>query len=600
MPHYLAQSAIFLPKHPFLFQDTKYEIKTIGLQNDYANYPTSKFTDRFCGIIALLLLPLFIVPWYIQIKLKSKPKWYTSPEVFLNNFRIFIQKTFFEPAPDDWDKCVSIIYENIYEVYDHIKFSNKPVIIYGYEDLTEEELSVLEKYKLRGWDFQYLKLDGFYLIFEYIKSSNLKVSSSAIVVLTKNHFDICSRYGFQKKNWFNTNLLYWSPDRDEVKISATRYTLLDGISVFNPYIQGKPIPGFERNIVLILSSEDRPFLNKYIFENYAELQEKAIKKGFELLHFPTFKRLNLEVFSVKYLKYYYPEWNSLESNDIHVIIDEINTKSEKVLYNMLVSTGDLPLIEGSATLRVLDYYRDEATFTTLKIPDEDNKQVLDQFFENYILQLAQTPFTYFYSLDKDNLEGDEEKKEMELKLREIFDSKKLSVSLGLLIKILGEIEIQDEELNKRVNFLLQNSSLITGKKVKSPILIDRNYRIFFPDFGNIEFKIPTLSKVIYIFFLKHPEGIVLKDIYLHKAELRNIYMRISSRSDEAEMEKSIDDLIDPLSGSLNQKISRIQHNLNLIMSTYLIEDYKIRGSKGFPYRISIDRNLIQFSDENHS
>jgi len=77
-------------------------------------------------------------------------------------------------------------------------------------------------------------------------------------------------------------------------------------------------------------------------------------------------------------------------------------------------------------------------------------------------------------------------------------------------------------------------------------------------------------------------------------------MRISSRSDEAEMEKSIDDLIDPLSGSLNQKISRIQHNLNLIMSTYLIEDYKIRGSKGFPYRISIDRNLIQFSDENHS
>jgi hypothetical protein len=600
MPHYLPQAAIFLPKHPYLFQDTKYEIKKVGEQNYYANYPADKFTDRFCGIIALLLLPLFIVPWYIQIKLKSKPKWYTSPEVFLHNFRIFIQETFFEPAPDDWDKCVSIIYENIYEVYDHIKLSNKPAIIYGYEDLTEEELSVLEKYKLRGWDFKYLKLDAFYLIFEYIKSSNLKVSSSAIVVLTKSHFDICSSYGFHRKNWFNTNLLYWLPDWNEDKLSSTAYTLLDGKSVFNPYIQGKPIPGFERNTIIILSSVDRPFLNNYLFENYIELRGKATKKGFELLHFPTFKKLKIEEFSLEYLKYYYPEWNFLESNEIHVILDEINTKSEKVLYNMLLSLGDLPLIEGSATLRVLDYYRDEATFTTLKIPDEDNKQVLDQFFEYYFLQLAHTPFSHFYSLDKDNLEGDEEKKEMELKLREIFDSKKLSVSLGLLLKILGEIKIEDKDLNKRVNFLLQNTSLITGNKVVSPILIDRNYRIFFTAYGNIEFKIPTLSKVIYIFFLKHPEGIVLKDIYLHKAELINIYMRISTRSDEADMEKSIDDMIDPLSGSLNQKLSRIQHNLNLIMYQYLTQDYAIKGSKGLPYKITIDRNLIQFSDENHS
>lgn len=77
-------------------------------------------------------------------------------------------------------------------------------------------------------------------------------------------------------------------------------------------------------------------------------------------------------------------------------------------------------------------------------------------------------------------------------------------------------------------------------------------------------------------------------------------MRISSRSDEAEMEKSLDDLIDPLSGSLNQKISRIQHNLKLIMSEFLNEKYRITGSKGAIYKIGISRELIQFSEENNS
>jgi hypothetical protein len=76
-------------------------------------------------------------------------------------------------------------------------------------------------------------------------------------------------------------------------------------------------------------------------------------------------------------------------------------------------------------------------------------------------------------------------------------------------------------------------------------------------------------------------------------------MRISSRSDEMEMEKSIEDLIDPLSGSLNQKISRIQHKLKLLMTNILVSNYSIRGAKGLVYRIFLDRNLLKFSDENY-
>jgi hypothetical protein len=167
------------------------------------------------------------------------------------------------------------------------------------------------------------------------------------------------------------------------------------------------------------------------------------------------------------------------------------------------------------------------------------------------------------------------------------------------MKVLSEVKTEDQDLNAKVNYLLQNSSIITGKNVVSSVLIDRNYRIFFPEYGDIELKMPTLSKVVYILFLNHPEGIILKDIYLHKTELRNIYKRISSRSDEMEMEKSIEDLINPLSGSLNQKISRIQHKLNLLMTFSLVSNYSIRGAKGLVYRIILDRSLLKFSDENY-
>lgn len=167
---------------------------------------------------------------------------------------------------------------------------------------------------------------------------------------------------------------------------------------------------------------------------------------------------------------------------------------------MLINKGNLPLLEGSFTLRVLSSFREVATFSTLRIPDEDDKEVLDLFFEKYFKQLTHVPAIHYYSLRKENLDGEKEKEELELKFREIFESNKLSYSLGVLIKILGEIKIEDEVLDHKIKLLLQNSKLFTENEVTSSIFVDKNYRILFPDFGNIELKIPTLSKVVYIFF----------------------------------------------------------------------------------------------------
>jgi hypothetical protein len=601
MPNYLAQSAIFLPKHPHLFQNLKYEFKKVGRYNSFKEYPISKITVFIVGFVVVVLLPILLLIEGLVALTNADKK---SSGIFVKlaeKARISIQKTFFKPPPDDWDKDFVIIKEDIYAAYEVIKLSSKPVIIYGYEALTEEEEIALVTLKDKGWVNEYIQLETFPDLFVYMTKANLKVGCCCLVVLTNQQFGLSQRLGFQSRNWFNTNLSHWAPDENDERGVVSKYTLFEDNAAFNPYIQGTSIPGFSLNTILLISSENRPFFNQYVLENYAVLQEQATKKGFHFLHFPSFIALGTNDLSLKYLRYECPEWNALSDSELQWVVSVLASKSERELYEILVSTGDLPEIQGTATFRYVDYHQKQATYTTLKIPDEDDKKILDAFFVEYILQLRHIPNEYFYSLNN-NVKDEEEQREeqeLELKLREIFTSKNLSVSLSLLMKVLSEVKTEDQDLNAKVNYLLQNSSIITGKNVVSSVLIDRNYRIFFPEYGDIELKMPTLSKVVYVLFLNHPEGIILKDIYLHKTELRNIYRRISSRSDEIEMEKSIEDLIDPLSGSLNQKISRIQHKLKLLMTFSLEGNYSIRGAKANVYRIYLDRSLLKFSDENY-
>jgi hypothetical protein len=216
-------------------------------------------------------------------------------------------------------------------------------------------------------------------------------------------------------------------------------------------------------------------------------KNKRQKGVFISFIFPLLLAFGTKELSLDYLRYHCPEWNALSDSALQGVVSVLASKSERELYELLVSTGDLPEFQGTATLRYVDYFRNEATYTSLKIPDEDDKKILDAFFVKYILQLRPIPNEHFYSLNKTVKDEEEqrEERELELKLREIFTSKNLSVSLSLLMKVLSEVKTEDQDLNAKVNYLLQNSSVITGKNVVSSVLIDRNYRIFFPEYGNI-------------------------------------------------------------------------------------------------------------------
>lgn len=96
--------------------------------------------------------------------------------------------------------------------------------------------------------------------------------------------------------------------------------------------------------------------------------------------------------------------------------------------------------------------------------------------------------------------------------------------------------------------------------------------------------------------LKYPNGILFKELYRYKQELLYIYGRVSRRSDLEVMQKSIQDMTDARSNSINEKCSRIKEAFVSKIDERIAEEYFITGNRLEPKRIRIDRNLVGFEE----
>jgi hypothetical protein len=128
----------------------------------------------------------------------------------------------------------------------------------------------------------------------------------------------------------------------------------------------------------------------------------------------------------------------------------------------------------------------------------------------------------------------------------------------------------------------------------SKLLINRRNGIFLPDFGNIEIKLRPLEKALYFLFLDHPEGIGMSDLCNFRGDLYALYARISNTGDMMEMRQRIDDMVNVLSDSASQKISRIKRVFEEAIGKDLAAHYYIRGESARPKAIGFDRDLLVF------
>lgn len=147
----------------------------------------------------------------------------------------------------------------------------------------------------------------------------------------------------------------------------------------------------------------------------------------------------------------------------------------------------------------------------------------------------------------------------------------------LLLKEIGELLFKNEE-EKRFR--------------PSRLFMSNDYRIFLPDFNQLEIEMTPLPKSLFILFLRHPEGISLKSLIDYKTELLEIYKLLSYRENYLDMIESINRMCNPLEGSINEKLSRVKEAFLKKMSMDTAKYYIIKGERGMDKKIEIDRKLI--------
>ncbi|MBK8622850.1 MAG: hypothetical protein IPN79_14130 [Saprospiraceae bacterium] len=126
------------------------------------------------------------------------------------------------------------------------------------------------------------------------------------------------------------------------------------------------------------------------------------------------------------------------------------------------------------------------------------------------------------------------------------------------------------------------------------IEISKKHKIIIPSFNNLEIRLNPLFKTLYIFYLKHPEGVRLKDLVDFKEEFIEIYGQLTNTDDNEAIRDNIEELINPLSNSFSQKKSKINKILSDLLGSQLSSFYKIEGNRGQAFRIPLSQELVYF------
>jgi hypothetical protein len=123
------------------------------------------------------------------------------------------------------------------------------------------------------------------------------------------------------------------------------------------------------------------------------------------------------------------------------------------------------------------------------------------------------------------------------------------------------------------------------------LVISRNYRIFLGE-ERKEVHLEPLVKAVYLLFLKHPEGIIFKDLPDYRKELTGIYNKVRPRELSDRAKKSIEDVTNPMLNFINEKCARIKRVFVTMLDGNVAEHYYIKGTRGEAKKISLPRELV--------
>ena len=158
--------------------------------------------------------------------------------------------------------------------------------------------------------------------------------------------------------------------------------------------------------------------------------------------------------------------------------------------------------------------------------------------------------------------------------------------------LMDEVRERIAKLRQRgiAEYLLEQ--LIHPDNRLSRMVITKDWRIVLPDYNNMEIKMEPLVKAVYLLFLRHPEGIVFKQLPDYRKELIGIYVKLKPAGLTDRAMQSIEDVTNPMLNSINEKCARIRGAFVGQFDDYMAKNYYVDGARGEAKKIVLPRTMV--------
>lgn len=349
-----------------------------------------------------------------------------------------------------------------------------------------------------------------------------------------------------------------------------------------------------------LENEYNPLINEYFTNHWDKAQlilseiNKSCNLNLELIYLPRVLQEFTDHTQPEVLSYYFPFLDLNQMNEVRSDISFLQTKQfTKMVFDSLDYSGEIyPGFlrirkDRDAATREFDY-----SYVRINASDEND---LEKWLWFYFSHIGDPADKVFYRLVTDNYYIKDGRTYELADFRFNYEAHKLALEIKTKIEELQGSGGQHLLLNLiGQKFCEFPKSETIGSNGLSHLVIEKDFRITLPDFHNLEIELTPLPKAVFLFFLRHPEGVMLKHLCDHRTELLEIYKLISYRETWDEMVRSINELIDPTKNSINEKCSRIKEAFVRHFDVRLAQNYFITGDRGKEKRITLNRDLVSW------
>jgi hypothetical protein len=121
------------------------------------------------------------------------------------------------------------------------------------------------------------------------------------------------------------------------------------------------------------------------------------------------------------------------------------------------------------------------------------------------------------------------------------------------------------------------------------LIVTKDYKVVLAGEQPIEVDMEPLVKAVYLLFLSHPEGIILKCLPDYRYELTSLYLLLRPYGLTDRVKKSIMDVTNPTLNSINEKCTRIRKIFTKVLPQSVARYYAISGKRGEAKKIDLVR-----------